>query len=109
MCLQKKRKASTDCRMFSKGFFSFFKVIEGDQSANDGNLYIVPLLIRCDTLEEEPKLLTGNAPQKITATRTVAFKSLKILTTSHKMNETLFSFQFELRRYNGNSFEVVCP
>eukprot|EP01127_Copromyxa_protea_P005345 TRINITY_DN1528_c0_g1_i1.p1 TRINITY_DN1528_c0_g1~~TRINITY_DN1528_c0_g1_i1.p1 ORF type:complete len:950 (-),score=158.38 TRINITY_DN1528_c0_g1_i1:95-2944(-) len=82
-------------------------VINGDQSTNDGNLYIVPILIRCDTLEEETKLLTGNAPQKITATRTVAFKSLKVLTTSHKMNETLFSFQFELRRYNGSNFEVI--
>jgi len=82
-------------------------LIEGDQSTNDGNLWLVPVLIRCDTLESEPKLLTGNEPQKITATRTITFKSLKILTTSHKANETLFSFQFELRRYNGNDFEVL--
>ncbi len=31
----------------------------------ESNLYIAPVLIRCDTLEEKNKLLTGNKPVKV--------------------------------------------
>lgn len=33
----------------------------------ESNLYIAPVLIRCDTLEEKNKLLTGNKPVKVCA------------------------------------------
>jgi len=83
--------------------------IVGDMTENDGNLYIAPVLIRCDTFLSEPKHLTGNEPQKVGANRTFSFKKLKILVTSRQMNETHFSVRFELRKYapNMNDYQVM--
>lgn len=38
--------------------------ISGDQTDNDGNLYIVPSLVRCDTGEELVDMITGAEPQR---------------------------------------------
>jgi len=74
-------------------------MVVGDTSLNDGRLFIVPVLMRCDTLTEEPKFLSGNSPVQITIGRVLTFKKLKVLTTSHQQQETLFLVKFELRRY----------
>jgi hypothetical protein len=39
-------------------------MVSGEQGPNDGNLYIIVNLIRCDTFQEAPTLLTGNKPVK---------------------------------------------
>lgn len=85
-------------------------MVVGDESANDGNIYVAASLTRCDTGEHEPNLITGNKPVKVTSGRVIPFKRLKILVTSHQMNETLFSLRFELRRYYGKGegdYEVL--
>mmetsp|Transcript_14131 Transcript_14131/g.15632 ORF Transcript_14131/g.15632 Transcript_14131/m.15632 type:complete len:971 (-) Transcript_14131:88-3000(-) len=82
-------------------------MIVGDNSNFDGNLYVVPTLLRCDTFEEEPELITGNKPAKVTTGRVLPFKRLKILCTSHQMKETLFSIRFELRKYKGAEYTVL--
>jgi len=79
----------------------------GDQSQNDGNIYVVPSIIRCDTMETESKFLSGNTPVQVASGRVVTFRKLKIMVTSHQQNETLFILKFELRKYNGNDFEVL--
>lgn len=76
-------------------------IIEGHNNQNDGSLFLVPVLIRCDNMEEVTKLMTGNEPTKVMATKTIAFKKLKITQTSHQLNETLFCLKFELRKYFG--------
>lgn len=73
--------------------------IQGNLSENDGNLYVVPVLVRCDTFEDIPEQVVGNEREKITSNRAVIFKKLKILSTSHQLNETHFSLRFELRHY----------
>jgi len=110
-------------------------MVVGDESANDGNIYVAASLTRCDTGEHEPNLITGNKPVKyviciysflhsfpyttpnftfifsrVTSGRVIPFKRLKILVISHQMNETLFSLRFELRRYYGKGegeYEVL--
>ena len=71
------------------------------------NLYIAPILIRCDTLEEKSKLMTGNKPVKVAPGRVVSFRRLKITSTSHQQGESLFAIKFELRRYHGNEYEIL--
>lgn len=73
----------------------------------ESNLYIAPVLIRCDTLEEKNKLLTGNKPVKVAPGRVVSFRRLKIMATSHQQGESLFAIRFELRRYHGNEYEIL--
>jgi len=83
-------------------------MIIGDNTNIDGNIYVVPTLIRCDTFEEETKLITGNRPVRVTSGRVIPFKRLKILCTSHQLKETLLSLRFELRKYGqGNEYEVI--
>lgn len=83
-------------------------MIIGDQKLYDGNLWIVPTLIRCDTFLEEPKYLTGNKGIRITSGRVFTFRKLKILTTSHQQQETLFCLKFELRRYiSEEKYEIL--
>jgi hypothetical protein len=79
--------------------------IAGDMSNNDGNLYVVPVLVRCDNFACEPKHLTGNDPVKVGVNRTMSFKKLKILVTSRQLNETHFGIRFELRKYSSNMAE----
>jgi len=81
----------------------------GDSNLIDGNLYIVPNLVRCDTFEAEPKHLSGNDPIKVGACKTFAFKKLKILVTSRQMNESHFGIRFELRKYTPDmsEFKVI--
>jgi len=79
--------------------------IVGDMSHNDGNLYVVPVLVRCDNFVCEPKHLTGNDPVKVGVNRTISFKKLKILVTSRQLNETHFGVRFELRKYSSNMDE----
>jgi len=76
--------------------------VVGDMSNNDGNLYVVPVLVRCDNFAVEPKHLIGNDPVKVGVNRTISFKKLKILVTSRQLNETHFSIRFELRKYSQN-------
>eukprot|EP01114_Cavostelium_apophysatum_P016722 TRINITY_DN4814_c0_g1_i3.p1 TRINITY_DN4814_c0_g1~~TRINITY_DN4814_c0_g1_i3.p1 ORF type:complete len:804 (-),score=200.33 TRINITY_DN4814_c0_g1_i3:47-2458(-) len=83
-------------------------MLVGDQKLNDGTLYVSCGLIRCDTLQEEPKFITGNRPIKVTSGRIVTFRKLKITTTSHQQQETLFCLRFELRKYTGeDEYEVI--
>ena len=65
------------------------------------SLCIVPVLYRCDTLDPVQKLSDPN-PINATVGSVVKFKRLKILVTSHQMNETLFFIRFELRKTDGN-------
>lgn len=76
-------------------------MLVGDTSANDTNLFVVPMLFRCDTLTEESKYLTGNKPMRVSSGRLLTFRKIKVLTTSHQQQETLFCLKFELRRYLG--------
>ena len=72
------------------------------------NLYVAVTLVRCDTFQEEAKYLTGNRPERVTSGRVVTFRKLKITTTSHQQQETLFCLRFELRKYlNENDFETL--
>ncbi len=83
-------------------------MIVGDQKVNDGNLYVAPVLVRCDTFTEEPKFLTGNKPTRVTSGRVITFRKLKVTTTSHQQQETLFCVKFELRKYSGeDEYEVL--
>lgn len=85
--------------------------VNGEQGNSDVNLFVVPVLIRCDNFSEETKFLTGNKPIRLTSSKVVTFKKLKITTTSHQQQETLFCLRFELRRYLTNDengdYEVV--
>ena len=65
------------------------------------SLCIVPVLYRCDTLDPVQKLSDPN-PINATVGSVVKFKRLKILITSHQLNETLFFIRFELRKTDGN-------
>jgi len=78
-------------------------------SENDGNLYVAPVLIRCDNFSSEPKHITGSDPIKVGATKTLTFKKLKILVTSRQLNESHFSIRFELRKYtpNMNDYKII--
>eukprot|EP01116_Phalansterium_solitarium_P021648 TRINITY_DN6812_c0_g1_i2.p1 TRINITY_DN6812_c0_g1~~TRINITY_DN6812_c0_g1_i2.p1 ORF type:complete len:758 (-),score=235.05 TRINITY_DN6812_c0_g1_i2:662-2836(-) len=71
----------------------------GTGGGADEQLYVVPLLVRCDTLADEPRFLTGATPQRAVPGQVVTFKKLKVTTTSHQQHETLFTLRFELRRY----------
>lgn len=74
----------------------------------EGELFVVPILLRCDTFAEEPRFITGNRPMPITFGRVVTFRKLKVMVTSHQQQETLFSFRFELRRKVGeDEYEVL--
>jgi hypothetical protein len=48
----------------------------------ESNLYIAPVLIRCDTLEEKNKLLTGNKPVKVRAPLQLAGNSSLVMKRS---------------------------
>jgi ankyrin repeat protein len=102
-------------------------MVVGEQGNGDANVFVAVTLTRCDTGELQTKLLTGNKPVqcvqnnvfsggpsfvcadealclcRVASGRVIPFKRLKILVTSHQMNETLFSLRFELRRYNSDS------
>ena len=62
------------------------------------SLVVVPVLVRCDNLQEVKDKLSGNGPLKISGGAAVAFKKLKIMITSHQLGETLFCLKFELRK-----------
>eukprot|EP00005_Dracoamoeba_jomungandri_P001909 CAMPEP_0174262112 /NCGR_PEP_ID=MMETSP0439-20130205/12777_1 /TAXON_ID=0 /ORGANISM="Stereomyxa ramosa, Strain Chinc5" /LENGTH=807 /DNA_ID=CAMNT_0015346753 /DNA_START=226 /DNA_END=2649 /DNA_ORIENTATION=- len=80
---------------------------DNEDISMESNLFVAPVLIRCDTLEEKPDLLTGNKPVKIAPGRVVSFRRLKITATSHQQGESLFAIKFELRRYHGNEYEIL--
>jgi len=82
------------------------KLVE-EELGMESNLFIAPILIRCDTLEEKNKLLTGNKPVKVAPGRVTVFRRLKIMATSHQQGESLFAIRFELRRYHGNEYEIL--
>jgi len=82
-------------------------VDESKGGKDDSQLYIAPTLIRCDNHEELPKLISGNKPVKVAPGRVAVFRRLKILQTSHQQGESLFAIKFELRRYQGNKYEVL--
>lgn len=74
----------------------------------EGELSVVPILLRCDTFAEEPRFINGNKPLPITFGRVVTFRKLKVTVTSHQQQETLFSFRFELRRKVGeDEYEIL--
>jgi hypothetical protein len=81
--------------------------VNGNLHAVDGQLYIVPVLSRCDTQEDMPQAITGNNPVKIGASQTLPFPRLKVLVTTHQLSEAMFSLRFELRLYNGDDFELL--
>jgi len=83
------------------------QLVEDEENSMEANLYVAPILIRCDTLEEKPKLMTGNKPVKVAPGRVVSFRRLKITSTSHQQGESLFAIKFELRRYHGNEYEIL--
>lgn len=86
---------------------------EGDDAVNSkynqtGLLYVAALLIRCDTFVEEPRFVVGNRPERVSSSRAVTFRKLKVTTTSHQQQETLFCIRFELRRYaDGTADEAI--
>jgi len=82
-------------------------IVEGHEAYNDGTLYVAPILIRCDNNEEVPKIIKGDDPVRVMATKSITFKSLKISQTSHQLDETLFIFKFELRKYGGTTYQVL--
>lgn len=81
--------------------------IVDDGVDDDSNLFLVPILVRCDTLEEQPRLMTGTQPVKITNSKVIVFKKLKVTATSHQQGETLFCIKFELRRYTGDEYQTI--
>jgi len=83
------------------------QLVEDEENSMETNLYVAPILIRCDTLEEKSKLMTGNKPVKVAPGRVVSFRRLKITSTSHQQGESLFAIKFELRRYHGNEYEIL--
>lgn len=79
----------------------------GDESQIQGSLFVAPVLVRCDTQTDMPKL-TGATPIKTTVGRLVPFKKLKVTITSHQENGALFCLRFEARRYYTQSdYEVI--
>lgn len=74
-------------------------IVRGKSGRHD--VYIHPVLIRCDTGEVVDYLLAK--PVKAVSNKVFPFKKLKITQTSHQNNETLFSIRFELRVYHGKS------
>ena len=77
--------------------------------APEDELYLMPKLIRCDTQQEVPDKLSGHAPIKVSAGSITAFRRIKVLITSHQLDETLFALRFELLRMrHGQLQEVVC-
>jgi hypothetical protein len=82
-------------------------MLVGDESLNDGNLYVTCTVVRCDEMVPEAKFITGNAPVQVAryvqtqsnfSGRLVTFRKLKIMVTSHQQNETLFLLKFDLVR-----------
>lgn len=76
-------------------------VVQGGSGEDDtdANIWMFAILTRCDTEEDVPTFLIGNAPQRLTPSRTFDWKRLKVMVTSHQQNETMFALRFELRRY----------
>mmetsp|Transcript_10288 Transcript_10288/g.25864 ORF Transcript_10288/g.25864 Transcript_10288/m.25864 type:complete len:973 (+) Transcript_10288:422-3340(+) len=72
----------------------------GDPTGLDGNFYVVPVLVRCDSDQVLQDKLLGAAPQRISPGRVVAFKKIKVLLTSHQTDDTLFAIRFQLRLYS---------
>lgn len=83
------------------------RIMDDGVDNDDGNLFLAPILVRCDTLEEQPRLMTGTQPIKITNSKVITFKKLKVTATSHQQGETLFCIKFELRRYMGEEFQTI--
>ncbi|KAH3732091.1 calcium-activated BK potassium channel [Pelomyxa schiedti] len=74
-------------------------IVCGDMSHYEmSQLFVVPVLVRCDQNSEEQKL-AGNTPSPVGPSRVITFRKLKILVTSNQMCETLFVLRFELRQY----------
>ncbi|KAL6072068.1 26S proteasome non-ATPase regulatory subunit 10 [Balamuthia mandrillaris] len=83
------------------------QVVEEEEASSEQNLFVAPVLLRCDTLEEQPKLMTGNKPVKVAPGRVISFRRLKITSTSHQQGESLFAIKFELRKYHNNEYEIL--
>lgn len=62
------------------------QIVGGDNFENDGNLYIVVTLIRCDTFQEAPHLLTGNKPVRSSLIPSFIHLFILILTLSHTLS-----------------------
>lgn len=79
----------------------------GDESKVEGPIFVAPVLVRCDTQQDMPKL-TGNSPIKTTVGRLITFKKIKVTITSHQEGGALFCLRFEARRYlNQTEYEVI--
>jgi ankyrin repeat protein len=72
-----------------------------EELADSAQLFVAPVLVRCDTLATVAGKLTGHAPLRISPGHLVTFRSLKMMATSRQMQDTLFALRFELRRYTG--------
>lgn len=98
-------------------------LVTSDESPFGENIYLVPTLLRCNTLKEEPyltgldrkincffarvlcKVCLGNLPIKVFCSgQQVTFRNLKVTTTSLQHQNTLFCINFELRQYAGENF-----
>eukprot|EP00727_Mastigamoeba_balamuthi_P002116 m51a1_g11901 hypothetical protein (839) ;mRNA; r:616501-619650 len=74
--------------------------VDGDIDPDTlSTLKVAPLLIRCDLNGDETRHLSGGAPCEVPQSRAVPFRRLKVLVTSHQLEETMFVLRFELRRY----------
>eukprot|EP01102_Stenamoeba_stenopodia_P001918 TRINITY_DN11733_c0_g1_i1.p1 TRINITY_DN11733_c0_g1~~TRINITY_DN11733_c0_g1_i1.p1 ORF type:complete len:485 (+),score=80.75 TRINITY_DN11733_c0_g1_i1:126-1580(+) len=70
------------------------------------NLFVEATLIKSDQDVEVPSILDGNKVVRIANGTFATFKKLKILSTSQQQG-TLFRIKFVLKRYVGNSFEII--
>jgi hypothetical protein len=70
-------------------------------------LYLVPKLIRCDTQAELLDKLSGNTAVKVSPGSVTPFRRIKVLITSHQMDETLFALRFELQRHKQGVLQEV--
>jgi len=81
--------------------------ITGKVKKNTSNLYIVPVLIRCNNLEIETHNFKGNEPEKVISKKAYTFRKLKILVTSRQLDDTQFIIRFELRKYSKNMYDFT--
>lgn len=72
-------------------------------------LVVVPTLVRCDTQKVmKPSDMTGTTPVVVTSNSLIKFSKLKIQTTSHQQDETMFAVRFELRKCRSETdYDVV--
>ncbi len=76
----------------------------------DKRLFVGLHVVRCDTMEElsDDGALAGDVLERVAPGDAATFARVKLLHTSHQLNDTHFSLRFELRRYDdGDRYQVL--